>query len=167
MRHYFLLLISWIIRTATFIIPESSFGSRFRGFLYGIFMPQCGRDFQVSTDTRLINLENLYVGDHVYLAPGVVVNAISQITLESEVMIGFNTVLVSGNHTFCAGSYRFGSSDCKPIYIGFGSWISANCTVTAGSEIGRGSLIAANSVVIGMLPAGGKYGGLPAKTLRN
>jgi acetyltransferase-like isoleucine patch superfamily enzyme len=165
MYHYLLLLFSWIIRVTTFIIPESSLGSRFRGFLYGIFMPQCGKNFQVSSNARIINLENFYVGDNVYLAPGVVVNAISRITLESEVMIGFNSVIVSGNHTLFNGSYRFGKSNCRPIYIKFGSWISANCTVTAGSKIGEGSLVAANSVVTGSLPAGGIYGGLPAKLL--
>lgn len=165
MRHYFLLLISWLIRVTTIWLPESSIISRFRGSLYAIFMPQCGRNFQVSGDVRIINLENFYVGDDVYLAPGVIINAITSIQLNSEVMIGFNCVLVSGNHTLSGESYRFGNSFLKPIKIGAGSWVAANCTVVAGAEIGPGSLIGANSVVVGLLLPFGKYGGIPAKPL--
>lgn len=165
MRHYFLLLISWLVRVTTIWLPESSIISRFRGSLYGIFMPQCGNNFQVSGDVRIINLENFFVGDDVYLAPGVIVNAITSIQLNSEVMIGFNCVLVSGDHTLSGKSYRFGKSTLKPIKIGAGAWVAANCTVVAGAEIGNGSLVGANSVVVGVLPPFGKYGGIPAKSL--
>ena len=165
MRHYFLLLISWLVRTSTMWLPESSAISRIRGSLYGLFMSHCGKNFQVSGDVRIINLENFSVGDDVYLAPGVIVNAITSIQLSSEVMIGFNCVLISGNHTLCGKSYRFGKSVLKPIKIGAGAWVAANCTVVAGAEIGCGSLVGANSVVVGVLPPFGKYGGIPAKYL--
>lgn len=165
MRHYFLLLISWFLRVTTIWLPESSIIARVRGFLYGVFMPQCGKNFQVSGDVRIINLENFSVGDDVYLAPGVIINAITSIRLNSEAMIGFNCVLVSGNHTFSGKSYRFGKSSSRPIIIGAGTWVSANCTIVPGAEIGPGSLIAANSVVVGILPPFGKYGGIPAKSL--
>lgn len=165
MRHYFLLLISWLVRTSTMWLPEAAIISRFRGSLYGIFMPHCGRNFQVSGDVRILNLENFSVEDDVYLAPGVIVNAITYIDLSSEVMIGFNCVLISGDHTLCGKSYRFGESTLKPIKIGAGAWVAANCTVVAGAEIGHGSLVGANSVVVGVLPPFGKYGGVPAKPL--
>jgi maltose O-acetyltransferase len=165
MRHYFLLVVSWLVRTITIWLPEAAFISRFRGALYGLFLSQCGKNFQVSSNVRIINLENFSVGDDVYLAPGVIVNAISSIHLDSEVMVGFNCVLVSGNHTLFNESYRFGRSSMKPIKIGAGTWVAANCTVTAGAEVGYGSLVGANSVVNGVLPPLGRYGGIPAKSL--
>ncbi|WP_264346299.1 acyltransferase [Rheinheimera sp. MM224] len=123
-------------------------------------------DFQVSASAILRNLENIHVGQNVYIAPNVVINAITSITLEDEVMIGFNSVLVSGNHTLVDGSYRYGKSKVKQIIIGKGSWIAANCTVIAGTKLAEGSLLAANSSISGEFVDTGIYGGVPARKIK-
>lgn len=164
--HKFLLLYSWLIRFIFCFLPDEPRIMRLRGFFYGIFMPKVGRDFQVSGTAIIKSLENLYVGENVYLAPNVIVNAGSDIYLESEVMIGFNSVLVAGNHTLINGSYRFGESQKAPIKIGFGSWVGANCTILPGVTIGCGTLIAANSAVVKSCSQNCIYGGVPAIKIR-
>jgi len=139
---------------------------RLRGFFYSLVMPGKGKNFQVSSSAIIRSLENIYVGDHVYIAPNVVVNAGATIYFESEVMIGFNSVVVSGNHSIMNGSYRYGKSKTAPIRIGLGSWVSANCTVLAGVTIGSGTLIASNSAVAKDCLSNCIYGGVPAKLIR-
>lgn len=165
MKHILLLLISNLIRIFLFFLPESSFFSKVRGFLYSLFMKSCGKNLQVSSDVRIINLENLIVGDNVYLAPGCIINAIDSIFIGNEVMLGFNVVIVSGNHTKFNDSYRYGSSKTEPIIIADGAWVGANSTITAGSIIERGVLIGANSLVRGKTLPNKIYGGVPIKEI--
>jgi len=166
MKHKFLLLYAWWIRTVLLLFPDIPFVMRFRGFLYSFGMPTSGKNFQVSANVIIKNLENFHVGKDVYLAPFVVVNAIDDIVLENEVMIGFSSILVSGNHTRIDGSFRYGKSQTSPVNIGYGSWVGANCTIVAGGNLPLGSLLAANSVISKPLRTENAiYGGVPAKLI--
>jgi maltose O-acetyltransferase len=139
---------------------------RFRGYCYLLVTSNRSSDFQVSSDVVLRNLENLTIGNSVYLAPGVIINAIGDIHLGDEVMVGFNSVLNSGNHTIKDNSYRYGDKHILPIYVAAGAWIAANCTITAGSNIGLCTLIAANSCYSGGSEDFAIYGGVPAVFIR-
>ena len=131
-----------------------------------LVIPECGKNFQVSATAIVRGLQNLVIGTDVYVAPLVVINAITKIELSSEVMIGFGSVLVSGNHTRLNSSFRFGASSPSPIYVGMGSWIGANTTVTAGAYIGSGSCIAANCCVVGRCDNDSVYAGSPSKKVK-
>jgi acetyltransferase-like isoleucine patch superfamily enzyme len=165
-KHKFLLLYSWFIKTITVILPDQPSIMRFRGWLYSFGLSSCGINFQVSSSTVIRNLENITVGQNVYLAPNVVLNAIGSVLLDDEVMVGFNSVIVSGNHTRINGSFRFGKSKTSPIHISKGVWIAANCTITAGTRIGEGILIASNSSVSGVFLDCKMIGGVPAKQIK-
>ncbi|MCG7562524.1 hypothetical protein [Pseudoalteromonas sp. McH1-42] len=166
MKHKGLLLYTWFIRLFLGWLPDIPFIMRFRGALYSLGMPACGKNFQVSSNAIIRNLENCYFGDNVYLAPFVVVNAIDRVTLNNGVMIGFSSVLVSGNHTLQHGSFRYGKSDTKPISVLEGAWVGANCTLTAGSVLPQSSLLAANSALTKEMTEDNYiYGGVPAKPI--
>jgi galactoside O-acetyltransferase len=53
-----------------------------------------------------------------------------------------------------------------PIVIDDDVWIAANCTITAGVTIGRGAVVAANSVVTADVPPDVIVGGVPARVLK-
>ncbi|AYO21201.1 acyltransferase [Vibrio owensii] len=166
MIHKLCLLYAWFVWCTTFFIPDTALTMRFRGKLYSFVMKNAGKNFQVSNGARLYGLPNISVGDDVYIATNVVLNAGSDIMLDSQVMIGIGAILVSGNHTYKNGSYRFGKMSRNLIHIGFGSWVSANVTITSGAIIPKGSLIAANSVVHKQLEVSGIYGGVPVKMIK-
>ena len=147
MKHKLYLIISWFIRCSTIIIPDSKFGNRFRGFLYSFFVSGTCRRLEISTNVRLINLENIIFGDDVYLAPGVIINAIDIVSFENEVMLGFNVIVVSGDHTKIGNSYRFGRSKTRKIFFLHGCWIGANSVILNGAVIASGTVVGANSVV--------------------
>ena len=164
MKHKWLLLYSWFIRIFLFILPDIPLIMRFRGRLYGLFMNKSGHDFQVSASTILRGIQNISVGDNVYFAPGVFINARGKVDIESEVQVGINSVIVSSTHLLKNGSYRLHHTS-ESIYIGYGSWIAANCTMVAGSSLPQSSVLAANSVITKKFSEAGVYGGVPAKLI--
>lgn len=164
--HKLLLLYTWLIRTIMYFLPDQPLIMAFRGKLYAFAMKECGKNFQVSSNTILRNLGNISVGKNVYLAPNVVINAIDNILFEDEVMIGFNSVLVSGNHSMSNNSFRYGESIKKPIHIKKGSWVGANCTIIAGGVLPKSSVLAANSSLKDSYVKTGIYAGNLAKLIK-
>ncbi|PME54415.1 acyltransferase [Vibrio lentus] len=166
LRNKLLLLYSWLIWFATFFIPDTGITMRFRGFLYSLAMKKSGKNLQVSSGTKLYGLNSITVGDNVYIATNVVINAGGCIDIGSEVLIGIGAIIVSGNHTIKNGSYRFGTPQQKTITIGFGSWIAAGVVLVAGSSIPNSSLVTPNSVIYKTLDLPGIYSGSSIRKIK-
>jgi len=81
------------------------------------------------------------------------------IEVGGNTLIGYNTVLLG--HEFLQGEYRTGR-----VEIGKNAMIGANCTVLPGINIGDGAAISAMSLVNCDIPAGEKWGGIPARRLK-
>jgi acetyltransferase-like isoleucine patch superfamily enzyme len=56
--------------------------------------------------------------------------------------------------------------DKAPVFIGSLAWIGAGVRVLKGSRIGDGTIVGANAVVRGELPAGVVAAGIPARVVR-
>lgn len=90
------------------------------------------------------------------------------IVIGKDVMIAPHCVFAAGNHEYrnlelpmiAAGSYSNG-----PIIIEDDVWIGANCTITDNVVIGKGAIIAANSVVNKNVGSYDIVGGIPAKKI--
>lgn len=80
------------------------------------------------------------------------------IEVGKDAIIGYNTVLLG--HEFLQGEYRTGK-----VEIGARAMLGANCTVLPGVKVGEGASVSAMSLVNRDIPAGEKWGGVPAKRL--
>lgn len=168
MKHKFLLLYSWFIRTILYFFPDIPFIMRFRGFLYGLGMRKCGKDFQVTHDTIIKDIENVSVGDNCFVGNGCIIMGSGIIVMESQVMIAPHVIIISGNHTSLNGSYRYGASDAGRICIEYGSWVGGNSTILKGSVLPRNSVLAGNSLLNKNYSAPNSiYGGIPAKYIKS
>lgn len=156
--HFVLKLTNWL--------PDNVIFLRFRGRIAKPFFKSCGKKLGLGRDLTFYNPSNISIGENVYISIGNWFNAPANIIIEDEVMFGPKSVITSSNHTKHNGSYRYGKPQISPIQIGKGSWVSANCTITAGSNIGKGCLIASNSVVRGVVPDNSLYGGVPGKVIK-
>lgn len=166
MRHKVSLLWSWFVWIMTLPMPDLPSVRRLRGWLYGLLMRKRGSNFQVSFNVTIRGLENLSVGNDVYIAPGVVILAGKDISLGDGVQLAFYSVLTDGGHTRKDDSYRFGPRVQCPIRIDAGAWLGAHVTVVAGVTIGRCAVIGANSVVTRDIPSEVLAAGVPAVVLR-
>ena len=159
MKHKFLLLYSWFVRTIMYFLPDIPFIMRFRGFLYGVGMKKCGKDFQVTHNAIIKELEGLSVGDNCFLGRSIII--------EDQVLIAPNVVIISGNHTSQNGSYRYGKGNAGIIRLEYGSWVAGNCVVQKDSTLPSNSVLAANSVLNKIFTeANGIYAGNPAKLIK-
>jgi acetyltransferase-like isoleucine patch superfamily enzyme len=87
----------------------------------------------------------------------------------SDVRIAAHCVIVPANHRFADPDrpIRAQGIEAQGIAIGDDVWIGAHVTVLDGSTIGRGSVIAAGSVVSGDIPEYSIAAGAPARVLRS
>ncbi|WP_339431160.1 MULTISPECIES: glycosyltransferase [unclassified Pseudomonas] len=108
-------------------------------------------------------------GGYLSIASGTVVNYGTWINGSGKVTIG-KDVLIAPNVSITSSTHRYDlhvpikdqGLRLANVSIGDDVWIGANASVLAGSDVGRGSIIAANSVVKFSVPAQSIAAGDPA-----
>ncbi len=169
MKHKFILLYSWLVRTCCYFLPDVPFLMRFRGWLYSLAMCKCGKNFQVNHSVILNGLDDMLVGNNVYIGNGCHIISNGKITIEDNVLLGPCVIISAGNHQFDGESYRQLPSNRKDVSIGSGCWIASHVTIVGGSKVPAQSIIAANSCVIPSIEQiqHGLYAGVPAKFIKS
>lgn len=157
--HFVLVFTNWL--------PDNVIFLRLRGWLASHFLGECGRNLRLGRSITFYNPLQMKLGNDIYIAYGCWFMAGEVIRIEDEVIFGPYCVTVASDHTRHDLSFRYGSPIRKPIRIGRGTWVAAHVTLTAGTDIGSGSLIAANSVVRGQVPANVLAAGQPARIIRD
>lgn len=170
MKHKLLLLYSWFVRTLLIWLPDVPFIMRFRGWLYGLGMRSCGKNFQVAHNVIINGLEGFSVGENTFINNNCTILSTYGISFESEVIVGPGCVFSANNHLPKGNSFRYGGRKTAPISIGKGSWIAANCTILLGSNIPNYSLVAAGAVFLEKSStepkdSGCVWGGIPARKI--
>lgn len=153
------------VMSATAWLPDVRPVLRLRGFLLRPSFKTCGQNLQVARRVTINFSSRLEIGRDVYIAAGCWLHAWGGIILEDEVQLGPYAVLVTGDHTRTRGSYRYGPTKLAPIRLSRGSWVAAHATVTKGVTIGRGAVVAANSVATRDVPEFAVAGGVPARII--
>jgi maltose O-acetyltransferase len=146
------------------LLPGKGRALSLRGRWASRFLATSGENLKLSGQVNVYYPERLHCGDHVYIGYGTYIGG-GDVFLDDQVVIGPYCCIVAGNHTMKDESYRFGPYASGTIRIGRGSWLGAHVTVTSGVTIGRGCLIAANSVVTRDVPDLAILGGVPAKPI--
>lgn len=168
MKHKNLLIYTWFIRTILYFLPDIPIFMRFRGFMYGIGMQRCGKDFQVTHDAIIKDLSNISVGNNCFVGNHSVIMGSGKTIIGNEVMFAPHVVIISGNHTSINGSFRYGMGEIGEIIIGNGSWIAANSTIQRGATLPSNSILSANSFLNKKFDIPNSiYGGVPAQLLKN
>ncbi len=167
-KHMRLLKYFWfhLITLATGWLPDLRPLMRIRGFLLRPCFKSCGGNLQVARRVTINFSNRLEIGRDVYIATGCWIHAWGGVVVEDEVQLGPYSVLVTGDHTLKDGSYRHGPSSLAPIHLRHGSWVAAHAVVTKGVTLGRGALIAANSVATRNIPDFVIVAGVPARIIK-
>ena len=104
--------------------------------------------------------ENVYVGPRCILG---------LVHLERDVLLAANVQIPSGGKTHYFDDptrpIREQGGERKMVTVGAGAWIGSGAIILA--DVGKGSIVAAGSVVTKPLPDNVIAGGVPAKVIRN
>lgn len=138
---------------------------------YLAYKPLCKRIAScpyIFPNVRIAYMRRLSLGRSVKLNVNIFIDARGGVDIGDDVLIGPNSVLASGEHDIAGDVLISGqASHGRPIRIGTGAWIGANCVIRGGVTIGEHCVIGAGSVVTKDTDAYGIYAGAPAKKLRD
>jgi acetyltransferase-like isoleucine patch superfamily enzyme len=104
------------------------------------------------------------IGDNVFINQGCIIHP--NTTIGNNVLLGFRVLVIPDSHLIGPSSKRAGNVIFKPIVIEDGCWIGANSIILGGVTIGKGTIIAAGSVVNKDCEPNCIYGGNPAKLIK-
>jgi acetyltransferase-like isoleucine patch superfamily enzyme len=119
------------------------------------------------------SFKTIEVGNDVYIGPGAVLNASkSGIVIGNKIMLGPNVTIMGGDHnTSKVGEYMYDVKDKlpendKPVVLESDIWIGTGAIILKGVTIGKGSIVAAGTLVINNVPPYSIVGGVPAKVIK-
>lgn len=106
---------------------------------------------------------NLTVGDDCWIGEGVWIHNQAPVSIGNDAVVSQDTLITTGSHDIAETMDLV----IRPVRIEDGAWVAARCVVLQGSDIGADAVVAAGSVVQGILPSGGVYRGNPAVWIRS
>ena len=111
------------------------------------------------TGSRLEIGEGTYIGEFANLR-----TAGTPIIIGAQCLLAQNVTIVGSNHGTRAGTRIVDQPWAGTgVEVGDDVWIASNSIVVAGARIGAGAVIAANSVVRGVVPPNAIMAGSPAR----
>lgn len=115
------------------------------------------------------SLGSIRIGNNCFIGDNVKIDSDkAKITIGDDSLIAEDVVIRASNHGMRVGKLmRLQDNVCRDIHVGHDVWIGRGVTVLSGSNIENGCVIGANSVVRGVVKAGGIYGGIPIKKIRD
>jgi acetyltransferase-like isoleucine patch superfamily enzyme len=146
----------------------------FLSFFYKKSMLSCGKNVSIKPKTSIFyGLDKLSIGDDVLIPKYAHIFCTdAKLTIGNKVLFGPSPTIITGNHNIHVnGKYIYDSleklpeNDCA-VVIEDDVWVGANVTILMGVTIGRGSVIAAGSVVNKSCSPYSIIGGVPNKILK-
>ena len=113
--------------------------------------------------------EGLVVGDHSNIGPYCYIGCSGHISIGNNVMISPRVSIYAENHVFDQIDTSIKSQGVKKekVVIEDDCWIASNSILLAGVTIGKGSVVAAGSVVTQDVPPYSVVAGVPARVIKN
>lgn len=118
--------------------------------------------------------KTLFIGDNCEIGDYVHIVAHQRVEIGNNVLMASKIFISDVNH----GKYVGENQDsplthpndrglfCQPVFIGNNVWIGENAVILAGSHIGDGCVIGANSVVKGTFNEGSMVVGIPGRCIK-
>jgi len=113
--------------------------------------------------------EGMVIGDHSNIGPYSYMGCSGKITIGNHVMMGPRVSIYAENHVFDDPAILMKDQgvEKKEVIIEDDCWLAANCIILAGVTIGKGSVVAAGSVVTENIAPYSVVAGVPAKFIKS
>lgn len=108
----------------------------------------------------------LFVGKNTFISMGCFFDLSERIEIGQNVSIAMRSVFITSSHKVGQSEKRAADAEAAPIMIEDGCWIGGNVTVLPGVHIGKGTIVAAGSVVVKNCESNSLYAGVPARKMK-
>lgn len=113
-----------------------------------------GHNSRVSSPSIISGKNNIYIGDNVHIDWDCVLYATNaRFEMKSNSGAAVGLTVVTGNHVSDIGERYIEQGndnlEGKPVVVDEDVWLAANVTLLAGTQVGRGAIIGAGTVVSG------------------
>jgi len=128
--------------------------SRLRAGVLRAFGARIGSGVILRPGMRVHLPWKLRIGDRSWVGEDVWLHNQDQLDIGADVVVSQQTFVTTGSHAHRTDM----ALETSPVVIEDGVWVTARCTVLAGTRLGRSALVLPASVVSGMVPAGAMVG---------
>jgi maltose O-acetyltransferase len=175
-RGYVWLNVKAVTRARWYLRHADQVGSRVRIFGRRPLIRNGGRMIigdRVQLVTTVATLEMvsdegglLEIGDGTFVNSGCSIAATELVRIGADCHIGPHTMMLDNDFHRIEPERRNERPPSGPIIIEDNVWIGSRVIITSGTTVGRGSCVAAGSVVTSDVPPRTLVAGVPARTLR-
>lgn len=153
------IIIWWLVQSIAF--PLSLHNAHgFRCWLLRCFGGKIGQKVTIRPTARFTYPWKVEIGDYSWIGDDVVLYSLDTIKIGSQCVISQKSYLCTGSHN--NQDQAFGLI-VKPIIIGNGVWIAADCFIAPGVQIGANTVIGARSSVFSDIPHAQVAWGTPCR----
>ncbi|HEY0257970.1 MAG TPA: WcaF family extracellular polysaccharide biosynthesis acetyltransferase [Candidatus Methylacidiphilales bacterium] len=149
----------WILTKCLFFLPALPWPSGLRVFLLRIFGARLGVGVVIRSGVNISFPWRFEAGNHVWIGEDVTILSLAPVTLGSHVCISQKAFLCTGSHDWKAEAFTL---QTRAITIEDQVWIAAQAFVGPGANVGRGSIVAAGTVLMKPIPPDSIAKGNPA-----
>lgn len=115
----------------------------------------------------IVQSNKLVIGKRSFINKNCIIdNASAYVRIGSEVAIGYCCSFLTTNHDYNDSKRRGGKIKPKEVIVGDRVWLGANVVLLPGAVVGDGCVVAAGSVVKGILENDTLYSGNPAVPIK-
>ena len=126
----------------------------------------CGPGLDFRPPVYLEYPERVRLGTHVFINANLMIMGSGEVSIGDHALIGPDARFYTVNHAFDVELRREGWERAFPITLEEDVWLGGSVVICPGVTVGRGSVVAAGSVVTRDVPPGVVVGGNPARVIR-
>lgn len=157
---------------AQYLPKSTSFGGvlsmKFRYLLARNTFKKCGKNVNLENKAYFGSGSNLEIGDNSGI--GTRCELYGKVIIGKDVMMAPEVIILTRNHKFSRTDVPMrlqGMNKEKKVIIGDDVWIGTRVIIMPGVRIGKGSIIAAGSIVTKNVLPYSIVGGVPAKLIKS
>lgn len=153
------ILLWWLVQSVAFPLSLHN-ANGWRCWLLRRFGAKIGQGVRIRPTARFTYPWKLAIGDYSWIGDDVVCYNLDFIKIGTHCVISQKSYLCTGSHDL--GDVAFGLV-VKPLEIGNGVWIAADCFVAPGVKIGANAVIGTRSSVFSNIPEAQVAWGTPCR----
>jgi len=140
----------------------------FRAILCKCIFRKCGQDVNIERHAYFGYGSNIVIGDHSGIGVSARIMGGGEVFIGDNVMMGPDVVILTLDHNFDNTAVPMNTQGylISPVTIEDDVWIGMRALIVPGVKIGKGSIVAAGSVVTKDISPYTIVGGNPARVIR-